>query len=177
MTDSTTAEGWMQKSNFDEFSEDPIQASARADAACHHARLFMDKDIKGYSQWFAGKLNNVADALSWDWHLSADELTFLLHHHFPQQTPTHFAISPLPKEINSWLISLLQRLPVNKGLREEHTTTNLDLGDAGKNTASPSAATISIWTVSPNRDESSCSERLPWLLGADGSRTKIWHIG
>jgi hypothetical protein len=172
MTDSTTAEGWMRKSNFDEFGEDPIQASARADAARHHAQLFMDEDIKGYSQWFAGKLNNVADALSRDWHLSTDELTFLLHRHFPQQTPTHFEISPLPKEISSWLTSLLQRLPVNEGLREEHTTTNLALGDAGKNTASPSAAPISTWTVYPNRNESSCSERLPWLLGADGSRTK-----
>jgi hypothetical protein len=75
--------------------------------------MFMDKDIKGYSQWFAGMLNNMADALSWDWHLSANELTFLLHCHFPQQTPTHFEISPLPKEISYWLILLLQQLPVN----------------------------------------------------------------
>ena len=68
MTDSTTAEGWMRKSNFNEVSKDPVQATVRADAARHHTRLFMDPEIKGYSQWFAGKPNNVADALSRDWH-------------------------------------------------------------------------------------------------------------
>jgi hypothetical protein len=33
MTDSTTAEGWMRKSNFSEPSIDPIQATTRVDAA------------------------------------------------------------------------------------------------------------------------------------------------
>jgi hypothetical protein len=177
MTDSTTAEGWMQKSNSDEFGEDPVQASACADAACHHAQLFMDENIKGYSQWFPGKLNNVADAHSREWHCSTDELTLFLHHHFPQQTPTHFAISPLPKEISCWLISLLQHLPVNERLWEEHTTMKLDLGNVGKNTASPLAAATSTWITSPSRDKSSCSGRLPWLSETDGSRTKKWNTG
>ncbi len=46
MTDSTTAKGWMQKLNFDESGKDPIQASVCADAARHHAKLFMDTNIK-----------------------------------------------------------------------------------------------------------------------------------
>ncbi len=74
----------MQKSNFDESSKDPIQASVHADAARHHANLFMNANIKGYSQWFAGKLNNVANALSWDWHRDDNELTSILCLHFPQ---------------------------------------------------------------------------------------------
>ncbi len=172
MTDSTTAEGWMQKSNFDEFGEDPLQASARADTARHHAQLFMDKNIKGYSQWFPGKLNNVADALSREWHHSTDELTIFLHHHFPQQMPTHFVISPLPNKISCWLILLLQRLPVNERLREEHTMMKLNLGDVGKNTASLLAAATSTRIASPSRNKSSCSGRLPWLSEMDGSRTK-----
>jgi hypothetical protein len=45
MTDSTTAKGWMQKSNFDESSKDPIQASVCADVARHHAKIFMDANI------------------------------------------------------------------------------------------------------------------------------------
>ena len=63
-----TAEGWMHKSNFNEVSKDPVQATAREDAAHHHTRLFMfmDSEIKGYGQWFGGKLNNVADTLSQD---------------------------------------------------------------------------------------------------------------
>ncbi len=75
----------------------------------------MDTIIKGYSQWFEGKKNNVADALSRDWHLSTDELTFLLHSHFPEQMQTNFQIFPLPKEISSWLTSLLQETPQSPG--------------------------------------------------------------
>ena len=100
MADSMTAEGWMRKSNFEEVGEDPVQATVCADAACQHARLFMDSEIKGYSQWFVGKMNNVADTLSWDWHQDDNELTSILRIHFPQQMPTHFKISPLPNEIN-----------------------------------------------------------------------------
>ena len=105
MTDSTTAEGWMQKSNFTEAGDDPIQASTCVDAARKYAELFLTADIKGYSQWFAGKSNNVTDALSREWHRTNDELTYLLNHHLPNQMPSHFTILPLPSEINSWLIS------------------------------------------------------------------------
>jgi hypothetical protein len=96
MTDSTTAEGWMQKLNFDESCKDPIQASVCTDTARHHAKLYMDANIKGYSQWFVGKLNNIVDALSWDWNHDDNELTSILCLHFPQQMPTHFEISLLP---------------------------------------------------------------------------------
>ena len=74
MTDSTTAEGWMQKSNFNKVGKDPVQATVRANATHHHTRLFMDAEIKGYSQWFAGKFNNVADVLSQDWHQDNEEI-------------------------------------------------------------------------------------------------------
>ena len=99
MTDSTTAKGWMQKSNFVEKGEDPIQATARVNAAQKYALIFMDANVKGYSQWFPGKSNNVADALSRDWHLGDIKLTSLLHSHFPEQMPENFRILPLPSEI------------------------------------------------------------------------------
>jgi hypothetical protein len=63
MTDSMTAEGWMKKSNFVKPNNNPIQAMACDDAARKYASIFMNLDVKGYSQWFAGKSNNVADAL------------------------------------------------------------------------------------------------------------------
>jgi hypothetical protein len=162
----------MQKSNFDKSGEDPIQASVRADTACHHAKLFMDPNIKGYSWWFAGKLNNVVDALSQDWHRDNNKLTSILCLHFPQQMPMHFEISPLPSKISSWLISLLQCLPTNKQLREEHTTTNLALGANGRNIAPQLDVKTSSWTASPSKSKFSCSEPLPWLLEADDSQTK-----
>ncbi len=170
MTDSTTAEGWMRKSNFSEASIDPIQARVRADAARKYAKVFMNADVKGYSQWFKGKQNNVADALSREWHRSNDELTFILHSLFPNQMPVHFEISPLPKEISSWLTSLLQQLPVSEQLREEHTTAKLAPGDDGQPTASPSDAEISTWTPSLDTSESSCLAHLRWLSGKEDSR-------
>jgi hypothetical protein len=108
MTDSTTAEGWMEKSNFVEPNNNPIQATARVDVARKYASIFMNANVKGYSQWFAGKLNNVADALSRDWHRNKKELTFILRSHFPEQMPENFRIPPLPGEINSWLTSVLR---------------------------------------------------------------------
>ncbi len=86
--------------------------------------------------------------------------------------PTHFEISPIPSKISSWLISLLQRLPVNKQLREEHTTTNLMLGTDGRNIASQLDVETSSWTASPSKSEFSCSEPLPWLIEVDNSQTK-----
>jgi hypothetical protein len=74
----------------------------------------MDADVKGYSQLFAGKQNNILDALSQDWHKDDDKLTSILRFHFPNQMLKHFQTSPLPNKISSWLISLLQWLPLER---------------------------------------------------------------
>ncbi len=89
MTDSTTAKGWIRRTNFIEQRDDDIQAKAQVVGARHHACLFMDGNVKGYSQWFPGKKNNVANALSQDWHRSNKELTKILQSHFPEQMPAH----------------------------------------------------------------------------------------
>ncbi len=68
-TDKTTAEGWMQKSNFVMRGEDPIQATAQVGTggARKYASIFIEADIyiKGYSRWFPfpGNSNNVIDVL------------------------------------------------------------------------------------------------------------------
>jgi hypothetical protein len=131
----------------------------------------MDADVKGYSQWFEGKKEKVADALSRDWHLGNDELTSLLRFHFPEQMPENFRISPLPKEISSWMSSLLQQLPISEQLRERHTTMGLAPGGVGKNGASPSDATTSFSISSAKSSEIFCSAPLQWLSEKDGSRS------
>jgi hypothetical protein len=68
MINSPTAKRWMRKSNFNKHSDDPIKVMTGINAARHYAQLFIDTNVKGYSQWFAGKQNNVADALSQYWH-------------------------------------------------------------------------------------------------------------
>jgi hypothetical protein len=141
MTDSTTAKGWMKKLNFSKTGKDPIQASTHVDAARKYAQVFLDAVVKGYSQWFARKRINVADALSREWQRTNKNLTSILRSLFPNQMPNHFKILQIPSKISCWLISLLQQLPVSKRLREEHTTAKLEHGNVGQqHTASPSDA-------------------------------------
>jgi len=78
MTDSTTSEGWTRKTNFKEDREDPIQATVRIQVAREHATRLMEHGIKDYSQWFPGKENDVADALSRDDDRDDEELTQIL---------------------------------------------------------------------------------------------------
>ena len=54
MTDSTTAEGWMQKSNYAKPDNDPIQVITCIDTARKYTWIFMQAEVKGYSPWFAG---------------------------------------------------------------------------------------------------------------------------
>jgi hypothetical protein len=114
MTDSTTAKEWMKKSNFHKHNNDPIQGTTHIDAARHYTQLFMGLEVKGYIQWFAGKQNNVTDALSKDWHRNDNKLTSILRSQFPKQMPKHYEIAPLPNNISSWLTLLLQRLPMRE---------------------------------------------------------------
>ncbi len=170
MTDSMTAEGWKKKFNFIKPNNNPIQATVRVNAARKYTSIFMNADVKGYSQWFAGKLNNILDALSRDWHRNKEELTFILCSHFPKQMLANFHIFPLPSKINSWLTSLLWQLPVSEQLREQHTMTGLELGSGGGNIASLSDAMTLISTGSVRSSKILCWELLPWLSGKAGSR-------
>jgi hypothetical protein len=81
MTDSTTSEGWLRKSNFIKDGEYPIQATIRIEVARLHATHYLSNEIREYSQWFRGADNNVADALSRDNDRTDDELTQILRSH------------------------------------------------------------------------------------------------
>jgi hypothetical protein len=119
MTHSTTRYVWLIKKKFKQ-QNDLIQASVCIQVARDHARRYMDLEIKDFSQWFPGRLNNVADSLSRDFYLSDEKLTTYLRSFFPSQIPSSFTIVPIPNKIVSWLISLFQRFPVNELFREEH---------------------------------------------------------
>ncbi len=129
-----------QKLNFSKAGNDPIQALTCIDTGRKYAQVFLDAVMKGFKQWFAGKRNNVADALSQEWQRTNKTLNSILRSHFPNQMPDHFEILQIPSKISCWLISLLQQLPVSKRLREEHTTAKLEHGNVGQHTASPSDA-------------------------------------
>ena len=166
MTDSTTAEGWLKKSNFSELGESPIQASARIEACRKQATLFMSLGIKCYSQWFAGERNQVSDALSRDDDRSDKELTSVIKSFCPSQVPSHFEILQLPNEIISWLTALLLKLPVSAQLNEVHTRSKIGRGNVGMNTSAHSESKkISSSKTSPESINTSSSARLPWLSG------------
>ena len=134
MTNSTTAKGWLRKSNFTELGEDPIQASVRIKAARVQATLFMLLGLKSYSQWFEGKKNEISDALPRDKDRNNEELTLIIKLSFPTWVPSHFEIQQPPNEIILWLTVLLLKLPVKEQLREVHMRSKLGCGVAGRNT-------------------------------------------
>ncbi len=101
----------------------------------------------------------------------------ILYFHFPLQMPAHFKIVPLPSAFNFWLISTLQRLPVNAWLQEQHTTMGLDPGEDGRHIVNPSDATIFAWIDLPGRSKSSCLGHSPWLSYQEdfwGRNTQLW---
>ncbi len=177
MTDSTTAEGWMKKSYFSKAGNDPIQASTCINAAGKYAQVFLDAEVKGYSQWFAGKRNNVADALSREWQRTNKNLTSILRSLFPSQMSNLFKILQIHSKISCWLISLLQQLPVSERLREEHMLAKLEHCNVGQHTASPSDAQTFSWINSHKMSECPCLVHLQWLSEKDDSRgiaTRCW---
>ncbi len=109
MIDSTTSKGWLQKTNFSKLRDDPIQVTVHLEVARMHAKNYMAFGIRDYSQWFSGKENIVANALSRNNDRSDEELTLIFRSHCPSQIPDHFKILPLPNEIISWLTVLLLR--------------------------------------------------------------------
>jgi hypothetical protein len=118
VTDITTLEGWLCKTNFRELNDDPIQATMRLEVARLYAMHYINLGIREYSQWFPGKANVVANLLSRDDNRTDAELTILFCIHCPSQIPEHFEIQPLPSKITSWLTALLLRLPMKAQLRE-----------------------------------------------------------
>jgi hypothetical protein len=134
MSDSTTAAGWLRKSNFkDNESESTEMTEAKIKLSRDHAMRLLTNNCKDYSQYFPGDENDLADSLSRDFHLSDTQLTKLFHNFLPHQTPVNFKISPLPPQIVSYIFSILQTLPEKTQLQEKHKTSSLCRGSAGRN--------------------------------------------
>ncbi len=163
MTNSTTSEGWLRKTNFSKLGNDPIQASVRLEAARMHALNYMTTGIREYSQWFRGKDNVVADSLSCKDDQLDEELTQIFCTHCQSQIPLHFEIQPLPSKITLWLTVLLLKLPVKAQFNKKHTRTSLGRGTDGQSTADG----LDSWTpssmTSPAPQGSNLLAPLPWL--------------
>jgi len=101
-TNSTSASGWLRKTNFADSKEEKVQMTT--------ARLLVNLVINSkcclYSQRFPGDENVVADALSRDFYLSNTDLSNLIIFLFPSQVPFGLSIQDLPTEISSRLTCL-----------------------------------------------------------------------
>jgi len=82
-TDSTSALGWLRKTNFAERPDEGVQLST----ARKLASLILETNSNLYSQWFPGDQNYIADSLSRDFHIDDTSLANLLSLHFPEQVP------------------------------------------------------------------------------------------
>jgi hypothetical protein len=149
-----------EEDNFLEKGTNPIEETIHLKIARKHASHFTHHNIKEYSQWFLGKKNNVTDSLSQDFDLNDAEISEYLHLHYPSQLPPHFQVVPVPSEIKSWLISLLQRLPEKEQLREPHTKTKPELNANGPSTLNPLGSTTTP-TSTPSTDPSGTSSSAP----------------
>lgn len=147
--DSASADGWLDKSNFEEES-----------LPCHFelsrrlARRCIDLKIKSCSQWFPGKQNDVADSLSRDHHLSDYVLTQLFSHSVPTQLPPNFVIKQVPSAMSCWLTALLQQQPPATVSPKQPIRSILSRGLIGNVASLPSAPkTIgSLTTLNPSND-------------------------
>jgi len=106
LTDNTSAEGWLRKSNFPPEGKQQLHF----ELAQELTELLMANNICLYSQWFAGVTNDVAgDTCSHEFLMLDVELTQFLNAKYQEQVPTTFKVSPLPDKIISKLLELLQQ--------------------------------------------------------------------
>ena len=123
-SDSTSAIGWLRKSNFSDDEDSIIQMIT----ARHLATLILKSKACLYSQWFPGGENSVADSLSRDFHLNDSNLSKFLLSSVPNQVPFGLRIKRLPNEISCWLTSMLQNLPEKEQWSKEPQRSSLWLG-------------------------------------------------
>jgi hypothetical protein len=123
-TDSSSAAGWLRKSNFSEAQDEEIQLCT----ARRLATLLINSNSCIYSQWFSGDVNNISDSLSRDFHLSDNFLVAKLSSTFPDQVLFCLDLHPLPIEISSWVTSVLLLAPQTMAWSKAPVRSKFGLG-------------------------------------------------
>ena len=132
MGDSTTALGWLRRSNFRDKDENTDDWKAKQMVARKLGELTLESNIVLYKQWFRGKDNVVADSLSRDlFYLSPSSHTSFLNLTAKNQLPRNFQIQPVPTRISSFILSVLQLLPVNQQRWKAQNPSELARGNTG----------------------------------------------
>ena len=165
-TDSSTAESWLDKSNFqDEDYEHHLELARGL------AEKLMEYDVCLYSQYLPGPKNNIADLNSREQTASNEALTHHILCKYPFQVPPNFRISPLPPEITSFVTRWLQpgpRLMVSPATPEPKL---IPIGATGLSFSSRSNSTMT--PSSPTSNPSTASEPLQPLPTLSGNATTV----
>ena len=130
--DSTTAMGWLRRTNFREEDENNKDWEVKQEVARKLATIILNSESVLYRQWFLGNDNIVADSLSRDaLFLSEDTHILFLKKFFIKQIPKNFHLKEVPKEICSFITSMLESLPENKQRWKQPKPSEILLGEIG----------------------------------------------
>jgi hypothetical protein len=153
--DSTTATGWLRRSNFTD--DDPVQLAVARELAT----TLIQKDCCLYSQWFPGTDNIVPDSLSRDHHLSDSSLLTLLQSACPTQVPKDFVIRQIPPALVSTMTTWLHNLPAYKLSPKVPHRSKLATGGTTSTTSNKSSSTETHSSMSSiDSTDNVCWERL-----------------
>jgi len=133
LTDSTTALGWICRSNFSDKPDKVVQLST----ARKLADIILSLNVCLYSQWFSGEENIITDSLSRDFHECDSHLASLLLSNFPDQVPFGLKILPIPPNIVSWLTCLMLSQPQKEQWSKEPIQSKFVLGLGPNNILPP----------------------------------------
>ena len=159
--DSSTAQGWIRKSNFSSEDESDPEINVKLQVARKVASILIEKEACIYCQWFPGDKNDITDSLSRDLHLSDKNLTKLLTFALPSQLPPNFRIVPFPKRISSAFSSWLLTLPAKKQPLKQHKTSAFLAENAGIfSSKALASAKIPSSTIFNNTKRQGCLEPL-----------------
>ena len=178
MGDSTTAMGWLRRSNFRAKDESDQEWIVKQDVARKLAELILDSELVLYQQWFAGSSNVVADSLSRDcYYMNINTHEKFLKTVCLPQLPNNFQIKQIPKEISCFITSILERLPVKKQRLIPQKPSELALGNIGilSSLASASQTTSSL-TDYQNSNKTSFSQLSPKQLENHPSHQEIINL-
>jgi hypothetical protein len=97
---------------------------------------------------FSLGLNEVADSLSRDHHLSDTDLLTLLRRNIPEQVPEDFKIYPLPPSVELKITTWLCSLPPATQSPAAPQRSKIATGDTGRPTSRQSNSTMThLWRI------------------------------
>jgi len=144
--DNTSSMGWLRRSNFRQKDESDTSWNVKQQLGRHLASLTLSSGICLYKQWLKGSHNQVADSLSRDnYYLEPKAHENFLQSVIPQQLPKGFKIRPIPKEISSFISSILLQLPETQLQSSTQKPSELARGNIGTLSCIASGLTTYSW--------------------------------